>query len=82
MNDKQFNTVYDVFHAFLVENADYDGYYEMPRIRGCDEIPSGVITFSKAMARNMHALADGSYSMSMTGILSASGIIRGHIWTS
>ena len=54
MNDKQFNTVYDVFHAFLVENADYDGYYEMPRIRGCDEIPSGVITFSKAMARNMH----------------------------
>ena len=54
MNDKQFNTVYDVFHAFLVENADYDGYYEMPRIRGCDEIPSGVITFSKAMAGNMH----------------------------
>ena len=29
---EKFNKNYDVFHSFLVENADYEGRYEMPKI--------------------------------------------------
>ena len=32
MTDVQFNNNYDVFHSFLVEKADYDGYFEFPKI--------------------------------------------------
>lgn len=51
MTKEQFNTVYDVFHAFLVENANYDGYIEIPIIKTSDQIPEKVVTFSKAMAK-------------------------------
>ena len=51
MRNVQFNNNYDVFHAFLVENADYDGYYELPVIRTSDHLPDKVITFSKAMSK-------------------------------
>lgn len=51
MTDVQFNNNYDVFHSFLVEKADYDGYFEFPKIRTCNQLPDKVITFSKAMAR-------------------------------
>ena len=51
MTNVQFNNNYDVFHAFLVENADYDGYYELPVIRTGDHLPDKVITFSKAMSK-------------------------------
>ena len=51
MTNVQFNNNYDVFHAFLVENADYDGYYELPVIRTSDHLPDKVITFSKAMSK-------------------------------
>ena len=51
MTNVQFNNNYDVFHAFLVENADYDGYYELPVIRTSDRLPDKVITFSKAMSK-------------------------------
>lgn len=44
----QFN---NVFHSFLVEKADYDGYFELPKIRTSSQLPDRVITFSKAMAR-------------------------------
>lgn len=54
MNNKEFNKDYDVFHAFLVENADYDGMFEMPCIKTSTHIPNRVITFSKAMAQNMN----------------------------
>ncbi len=51
MTNVQFNNNYDVFHAFLVENADYDGYFELPVIRTSDKLPDKVITFSKAMSK-------------------------------
>ena len=51
MTNVQFNNNYDVFHAFLVENADYDGYYELPVVRTSDHLPDKVITFSKAMSK-------------------------------
>ena len=51
MTNVQFNNNYDVFHAFLVENADYDGYYELPVIRTSDHLPDKVIIFSKAMSK-------------------------------
>lgn len=44
----QFN---NVFHSFLVEKADYDGYFELPKIKTSSQLPDRVITFSKAMAR-------------------------------
>lgn len=50
MNNKKSNN-YDVFHAFLVENADYDGRIELPRIYTSDRIPNQLIPFSKAMNR-------------------------------
>lgn len=52
MINKQFNNEYDVFHSFLVRDADYDGYYELPCIKTSDKIPNRVISFSKAMERN------------------------------
>ncbi len=36
MTTEKFNNNYDVFHSFLVENADYDGYFELPIIRTSD----------------------------------------------
>ncbi len=38
----------DVFHSFLVENADYDGFFEMPVIRTSHQLPDKVVTFSKS----------------------------------
>lgn len=52
MTNVQFNSNYDVFRAFLVENADYDGYYELPIIRTSDRVPEKVITFSKAVSNS------------------------------
>ena len=51
MTNQKFNNNYDVFHSFLVENADYDGYFELPVIRTSDHLPDKVITFSKAMSK-------------------------------
>ena len=51
MNNEKFNN-YDVFHAFLVENADFDGYIELPVIKASDELPEKVVTFSKAMSKS------------------------------
>ena len=51
MKIKKFNN-YDVFHAFLVENAEYDGKYELPVIKTSNLIPDRVVTFSKAMAKS------------------------------
>lgn len=39
----------DVFHAFLVESAEYAGNEEFPVIRTSKLIPEKVITFSKAL---------------------------------
>ena len=50
MKDGQFNN-YDVFHAFLVQGADYDGYFEMPKVKTSDKLPCKVVTFSKAMSK-------------------------------
>ena len=51
MTIEKFNKNYDVFHSFLVTDADYDGYIELPCIRTSGKLPNRVITFSKAMAR-------------------------------
>ena len=29
----------DVFHAFLVKNAEYDGHIEIPKIKASHDIP-------------------------------------------
>lgn len=47
----------DVFHAFLVENADYAGGIELPVIKTSDSIPEKVITFSKAMSKSCRDFA-------------------------
>ena len=52
MTNEQFNNNYDVFHSFLVENADYDGCFELPKIKTSDLIPKKVVTFSKAMSKS------------------------------
>ncbi len=39
----------DVFHAFLVERANYDGFLEIPRMDKTDSIPSKLISFTKAL---------------------------------
>lgn len=41
----------EVFHSFLVENAEYEGFFEIPKIRTSDEVPEKVVSFSKAMAK-------------------------------
>lgn len=52
MKKQKFNNNYDVFRSFLVENADYDGYFELPFIRTSTKLPEKVITFSKAMSKS------------------------------
>lgn len=42
----------DVFRSFLVENAEYCGKIEIPKLKTSDEIPTKVITFSKAIAKS------------------------------
>ena len=49
--EKELWNTYDVFHSFLVEHADYDGYFELPIIRTSDKTPNKVVTFSKAMCK-------------------------------
>lgn len=39
----------DVFHAFLVEKADYDGLEEIPCIKTSNLLPERLITFSKSL---------------------------------
>lgn len=39
----------DVFHAFLVETANYEGDDEFPCVRTSNLLPNRVITFSKAL---------------------------------
>ncbi len=51
MNNEKFNN-YDVFHAFLIENAEFDGYIELPVIKTSDKLPEKVVTFSKAMTKS------------------------------
>ena len=40
----------DVFRAFLVENADFDGIFEIPLIKTSNLLPDKLITFSKAIS--------------------------------
>ena len=42
----------DVFRSFLVRNAEYDGKLELPVIKTSAQIPTKVITFSKAMSKS------------------------------
>ncbi|MBQ7897108.1 MAG: DUF4417 domain-containing protein [Clostridia bacterium] len=42
----------DVFHTFLVENANFSGDYELPQLQTSNEIPQKVILFSEAMSRS------------------------------
>ena len=51
MTNEKFNSIYDVFNSFLVANADYDGYIELPVVKTSDLLPDKVISFSKAMSK-------------------------------
>ena len=42
---------FGVFRSFLVENADYDGHFELPVIKTSNLIPRKLVPFSKAMAK-------------------------------
>lgn len=50
MTKRQFNNGFDVFHAFLVEKASYEGEIELPCIRTSSQLPNRLIPFSKAMS--------------------------------
>ncbi len=51
---KQIIGRHDVFHSFLVENAEYDGYFEFPKLKTSDKLPEKVVTLSKAMSKTCH----------------------------
>ena len=42
----------DVFRSFLVNNATYDGFLEIPVIKPIHQLPNRLIPFSKAMKTN------------------------------
>lgn len=71
---------YDVFHSFLVENADYVGKYEMPIIKTSDNIPENVITFSKQWRERQQILTNGLYFTNTMWGSSDYGAIRSSIW--
>ena len=39
----------DVFHAFMVQGARFEGEFDMPCIKGTQTVPKGLVTFSEAM---------------------------------
>lgn len=39
MTNGQFKNNYDVFNSYLVKDADYAGYIELPKIRTSNLIP-------------------------------------------
>ncbi len=49
MTNEKFN-IYDVFHSWLLEDAHYDGYIELPIMKTSSLLPEKVVTFSKAMS--------------------------------
>ena len=42
------NKIRDVFHSFLVKDAEYEGELEIPKIKTSSQIPNKIIPFSKA----------------------------------
>ena len=40
----------DVFHSFLVENAEYEGFFELPKLKTSRQLPKKVVPFSKAIS--------------------------------
>lgn len=52
MNTEKFEKNYDVFNSFLVRDAEYSGYIELPKIKTSEKLPSELITFSKAMSKS------------------------------
>lgn len=42
---------YDVFHSYLVEDADYAGEVELPCIKTSIFLPNKLVTFSKAVSK-------------------------------
>ena len=51
MNKEKFSKNYDVFNAFLVENAEYEGYLELPKIKTSNILPTKLVLFSVAMSQ-------------------------------
>lgn len=49
---EKFEKYYDVFKTFLVKEADYSGFLELPKIKTSEKLPERVISFSKAMNKN------------------------------
>lgn len=47
--------IYDVFKAWMVEGAQFDGKYEFPFISDSGIIPEKLIPFDKAMANKDYA---------------------------
>lgn len=52
IKNKDRTSCVDVFNAFLVENANYDGMFEIPKIKTSKNIPNRVISFSKCIKSN------------------------------
>lgn len=52
MNTEKFEKNYDVFNSFLVRDAEYSGYIELPKIKTSEKLPSELIAFSKAMSKS------------------------------
>ena len=44
--------VNSVFKSFLVENANYEGFFELPKLKTSDILPRKIVSFSKAMCRS------------------------------
>ena len=51
MTNTKFQKNYDVFNAFLVSGADYEGNIEFPKIKTSDLLPNKIVLFSHAMAK-------------------------------
>lgn len=52
MTEEQFNK-YDVFRSFLVQNANYDGYIELPVIKTSDDLPKKNCNILKSYEKNI-----------------------------
>lgn len=50
--NEKLNNRYDVFHAYLVKDAEYAGEFELPKVHTSALLPKELLPFSKAVSKS------------------------------
>ena len=79
MNTENFEKNYDVFHSFLVRNAEYSGHIELPKIKTSGNCHRGLLHSQRRCQSPAKHLRNGLCFMSTMLILKGCGGTRRNI---